>query len=86
MAGRIFASTQGNPLFLEEMARLLIEAGGRRGSRRGGARAGVRAVIRQRLERVSDAARPLLELAAVAGDDIRPGAAGGGQRLQHRGW
>ena len=58
-SGRIYDSTQGNPLFLEEMARVTGRV----------VPAGVRAVIRQRLDRVPVEARPLLELAAVAGDE-----------------
>ena len=67
-SGRIYDSTQGNPLFLEEMARLLAEEG-EAGVTGRVVPAGVRAVIRQRLDRVPVEARPLLELAAVAGDE-----------------
>lgn len=65
---RVFQSTQGNPLFIEEMARLLETEGAP--SVLGGALPdGVRDVIRQRLDRVAETERALLELAAVAGDD-----------------
>jgi hypothetical protein len=66
---RIFASALGNPLFLGEMTRLYAEAGA--AAITGGALPhGVRDVIRQRLDRLSAEARPLLDLAAVAGDEI----------------
>jgi tetratricopeptide (TPR) repeat protein len=66
---RIFASTQGNPLFLEEMTRLYAEEGAAAVTA-GALPHGVREVIGQRLERVPGDARPLLDLAAVAGDEI----------------
>ncbi|HEY0709920.1 MAG TPA: AAA family ATPase [Polyangia bacterium] len=65
----IFASTQGNPLFVEEMARLLGEAGAE-AVLAGDVPDGVREAIRQRLARVPDGARPVLDLAAAAGDQI----------------
>jgi tetratricopeptide (TPR) repeat protein len=67
--GRIFDSTQGNPLFLEEMARLL-EDEGPDAIAAGVVPGGVRDAIRQRLDRVSSEARSVLDLAAVAGDEI----------------
>ncbi|MES1165677.1 MAG: AAA family ATPase, partial [Verrucomicrobiota bacterium] len=68
---RIFASTQGNPLFLEEMLRLLDEEGP--GAIAAGVvPSGVRDVIRQRLDRAPADARDLLALAAVVGDEVRP--------------
>jgi KaiC/GvpD/RAD55 family RecA-like ATPase len=71
VAERIFASALGNPLFLGEMTRLYAETGA--DAITGGALPhGVRDVIRQRLDRLSDQARPLLELAAVAGDELDP--------------
>jgi tetratricopeptide (TPR) repeat protein len=70
--GRIYASTQGNPLFLEEMARLL-EDQGPDAITAGVVPGGVRDVIRQRLDRASPEARALLDLAAVAGDEIDVG-------------
>jgi tetratricopeptide (TPR) repeat protein len=81
---RIYDSTQGNPLFLEEMAGLL-EAEGPDAIAAGIVPGGVRDVIRQRLDRVSADARALLDLAAVAGDEIDPAllaAAGGGGRAE----
>jgi tetratricopeptide (TPR) repeat protein len=69
VAGRIYDSTQGNPLFLEEMVRLLEEEGPD-AIAAGVVPGGVRDVIRQRLDRVSADARALLDLAAVAGDEI----------------
>ena len=68
---RIFESTQGNPLFLEEMLRLLDDEGPE-AIEAGIVPSGVRDVIRQRLERLTAEAHPFLELAAVAGDEIRP--------------
>jgi hypothetical protein len=67
--GRIFQSTQGNPLFVEEMSRMLAEEGPG-GLDRGVVPLGVRAVIRQRLDRLAPEARPLLELGAVSGDEL----------------
>ncbi len=67
--GRIYESTQGNPLFLEEMVRLL-EQEGPDAIAAGVVPGGVRDVIRQRLDRVSADSRALLDLAAVAGDEI----------------
>ena len=64
---RILESAQGNPLFLGEMVRLLAEEGPA-AIAAGALPHGVRDVIRQRLERVPAATRPLLDLAAVAGD------------------
>jgi hypothetical protein len=66
---RIFDSTQGNPLFLVEMLRLLEEEGPA-AIAAGVVPAGVRDVIRQRLEHVAGDARTLLDLAAVAGDEL----------------
>src|SRR5262249_39355846 len=65
---QILESTQGNPVFLEEMVRLFDEQGGE-AIAAGAVPQGVRDVIRQRLDRLSTA-RPLLDLAAVAGDEI----------------
>jgi AAA ATPase-like protein len=68
---QIFASTQGNPLFLVEMLRLLDEEGPA-SIAAGVVPAGVRDVIRQRLARVAPDTRELLDVAAVAGDQISP--------------
>ena len=68
---QIFDRTQGNPLFLEEMLRLL-EDEGPEAIQAGIVPAGVRDVIRQRLDRLPADARPFFELGAVAGDEIRP--------------
>jgi tetratricopeptide (TPR) repeat protein len=68
---RIFASAQGNPLFLVEMVRLLDDEGSA-SIAAGVVPAGVRDVIRQRLDRVAEEARALLNLAAVAGDEPPP--------------
>lgn len=68
---RLFERTQGNPLFLQEMLRLLQEEG-REAVEAGVVPSGVRDVIRQRLDRLPGDSRPLIELGAVAGDEIRP--------------
>ncbi|HVZ71872.1 MAG TPA: hypothetical protein VHJ20_05795, partial [Polyangia bacterium] len=66
---RIFDGTQGNPLFVEEMVRLLAEQGASAVAE-GQVPETVRGVVRRRLERLSPEARDVLELAAVAGDTI----------------
>jgi len=71
VSDRIVERAQGNPLFLEEMLRLLAEQGPE--SIEGGVVPhGVRDVIGQRLSRVSAETRALLELGAVGGDEIDP--------------
>jgi len=69
---RILQVAQGNPLFLAEMARLYAEQGPR-AVEDGAIPEGLRAVMGQRLGRVSPETREILEVAAVAGDDIEPG-------------
>src|SRR3954454_5600868 len=64
---RILDSAQGNPLFLNEMMNLRDEQGSA-AIVAGEVPHGVREVIRQRLDRLPDEARSLLDLAAVAGD------------------
>ncbi len=66
---KILDSAQGNPLFLSEMMNLRDEQGPA-AIVAGEVPRGVRDVIRQRLDRLPDAARSLLDLAAVAGDVI----------------
>jgi tetratricopeptide (TPR) repeat protein len=82
LEGRIFENTQGNPLFIEEMARLL-EDRGPEAIAAGEVPDGVREAIRQRLARLPAEARALLDLAAVAGDELDAGllaeAAGAGR-------
>src|SRR5205814_10504441 len=68
---RIFDSAQGNPLFLVEMLHLLDDEGPA-SIAAGVVPSGVRDVIRQRLTRVADDTRALLNLAAVAGDEVNP--------------
>jgi hypothetical protein len=68
---RVFDRSQGNPLFLGEMLRLLNEAGAE-AIAEGVVPHGVREVIRQRLDRVAAETRALIDLAAVAGDVIDP--------------
>jgi len=66
---RVYARSQGNPLFLEEMMRLWNEQGDE-AIAEDVVPSGVRDVIRQRLDRVAVEARGLVDLAAVAGDVI----------------
>jgi tetratricopeptide (TPR) repeat protein len=68
---RIVERAQGNPLFLEEMLRLLAEQGPD-SIDAGVVPHGVRDVIGQRLGRVNARTRALLELGAVSGDDFEP--------------
>lgn len=71
---RLHERAQGNPLFLGELGRLLVEEGAAAAA--GGAvPVGVREVISQRLDRVSPEARALLDLLAVGGDEVRPALA-----------
>jgi tetratricopeptide (TPR) repeat protein len=67
----VFRRTQGNPLFLQELAALLVSAAGAPLAS-GKLPASVREVLRERLGRAPDAARSLLEAAAIGGDDIDP--------------
>ncbi|HXU00592.1 MAG TPA: AAA family ATPase, partial [Polyangia bacterium] len=76
---RVFDRSQGNPLFIQEMMRLWHEQGDD-AIAEGVVPSGVRDVIRQRLDRVAGETRALIDLAAVAGDEIDPpllGAAAG---------
>jgi tetratricopeptide (TPR) repeat protein len=68
---RVFDRSQGNPLFLEEMLRLWNEQGAD-AIAEGVVPHGVRGVIRQRLDRVAAETHALIDLAAVAGDEIDP--------------
>ena len=69
VATELFEATHGNPLFLDQMARLYLEQG-TEGLKAGIIPEGVREAIRCRLERVSAETRAVLEAAAVAGDDV----------------
>lgn len=71
VAARLFQRTLGNPLFVEEMVRLLRTSGDQALAPEA-LPAGVREVIRQRLSRVSSETRAWLELASVAGDETEP--------------
>jgi tetratricopeptide (TPR) repeat protein len=71
VSDRILERAQGNPLFLEEMLRLLAEQGPE-SIDAGVVPHGVRDVIGQRLGRVSERTRALLELGAVSGDELEP--------------
>jgi hypothetical protein len=67
MAARmIHDATEGNPLFVRELLRLLAS----RGVVTGGVPAGVRAVIRERLSLLSPATVALLQAAAVVGREF----------------
>lgn len=69
LGGELVRYTGGNPLFLVETVRLLVELGGldRGWTGRLPAAGRVRAVILQRLARLSAAARDLAQVAALAG-------------------
>jgi hypothetical protein len=69
LAKLLYENTQGNPLFVEEMTRLVGEQGAE-ALAAGALPEGVREAIRQRLVRLPGEALPLLELAAVAGDEL----------------
>ena len=77
----VVRQTSGNPFFVEEVARDLLESDALEGSGSGGAELraspsapavpiSVRTVIRGRLERLGDAAARTLELAAVVGPEF----------------
>jgi DNA-binding SARP family transcriptional activator/tetratricopeptide (TPR) repeat protein len=72
----LHAETEGNPLFIEEIVRHLVEAGVRadradaRALRRIGVPQGVKDVIARRLERLDQQAIELLRVAAVIGRDF----------------
>jgi tetratricopeptide (TPR) repeat protein len=63
----IHEATEGNPLFAEELLRLVGARGALRGS---GVPAGVRAVIRERLSLLAPATVALLQAAAVVGREF----------------
>ncbi len=63
----ILERTQGNPFFIEEMARSLLEGGGLPGE----APASVQSVIRSRLDRLVASDRQVLEAASVIGQIFR---------------
>ncbi len=77
---RLLEASEGNPLFLEESVRNLLDAGvlaGARGARRlvrqPGAMevpASVAAIIAARIDRLSAAEKTVLQLAAVIGEDV----------------
>ncbi len=66
---QIYQLTGGNPLFLGETIRLV-----RTGARPHEVPDGVRAIIRERLARLDDAARAVIEAAAVIGREMDQGA------------
>lgn len=65
----VFAKTEGNPLFVDEVVRL-IESRGEGAGAASTIPDGVRAAIREHLERVTAGCRALLEAASVLGRDI----------------
>jgi DNA-binding SARP family transcriptional activator/class 3 adenylate cyclase len=72
LAGAIHAETQGNPLFVGEVVRLLAAEGrlGEGGDVRLGIPQGIRDAIGQRLARLSEECGDLLALASVLGRDF----------------
>jgi hypothetical protein len=62
----VFRTTEGNPLFVEELLRVLQS----RGSADAAIPAGVRATIREHLSRLQPGSRPVLEAAAVLGREL----------------
>jgi hypothetical protein len=66
-ARMIHDATEGNPLFVRELLRLIAARGAAHG---GGVPAGVRAVIRERLALLTPASVALLQAAAVAGREF----------------
>lgn len=71
IAQMIHSASDGNPLFVRELLKLLAS----RGVATGDVPAGVRAVIRERLGLLAPATVALLQAAAVVGRTFRPGLA-----------
>ncbi len=72
LVARVAERTEGNPLFLVELARLLVTQGGAGEPERALAIPGtLRTALQQRLLRLSPAGRELLEQAAVVGREVR---------------
>ncbi len=77
---RLISKTEGNPLFLEESVRSLVESGALIGERGAYRRAGaidtirvpdtVQAVLSARIDRLEPQAKRLLQFAAVIGKDV----------------
>src|SRR5262249_4216767 len=75
LAVAVHEQTDGNPFFVTEGVRLLASQGrlgpGQPGApRAAGVAGGVRAVVAERLGRLSEGCRPVLEVAAVIGRDF----------------
>ena len=80
LKGRLLEASEGNPLFLEESVRILVDAGvlsGAPGAYRMIRRpdeieipASVAAIIAARIDRLGAAEKKALQLAAVIGDDV----------------
>lgn len=76
LVGELYARTEGNPLFLTEMVRLLEAKGGlddvgaAADAAALGVPSGVRWVIGRRLDQLSEASRAVLEVAAVLGREF----------------
>ncbi|HEX2809461.1 MAG TPA: AAA family ATPase [Kineosporiaceae bacterium] len=69
---QVLARTAGNPFFVREVTRLLASRGGLNqvDGRRAGIPDGVREVVERRLARLPQAVTSLLEVAAVAGQEV----------------
>jgi DNA-binding CsgD family transcriptional regulator len=76
LAAEVYRQTDGNPFFVTEMVRLLASQGRLDPAERGaavlggGLPEGIRAVVGERLGRLSDDCRRILEAAAVVGRDF----------------
>jgi len=78
LAEAVYRHTEGNPLFVTEVVRELVQSGEIAGTRTSGASTwsvripeGVREVIGRRLDRLSERANDVLTTAAVVGRDFR---------------
>ena len=78
LAGQLYAATEGNPFFIEEIVRHLLGSGVRVGDatgsdlRRAGLPDGVKEMIALRLARLASETVELLRVAAVIGRDFAP--------------
>src|SRR5262249_6146332 len=73
LAAKVYEVTHGNPLFVTEMVRDVRARDFRDGV---SVPLGVREIIRQRLGRISENVRPVLEAAAVLGVEVSIGVLG----------
>jgi len=67
----VFATTEGNPLFVGELARFLVRSGNRTAAEGFGLPSGIRGAIRARLALLSPATRAVLQCAAAIGRECR---------------